>query len=213
MAATIETACPACQKTIKAPADLQGKKIRCKGCGHIFMIPSNSPKPAPAAKPGAKPAAGAPKPAANPYGKPTFSEEDDNPDPYGMTYESLAPRCPHCALELDPPDATICLNCGYNTRTRNRHESKKTFEITAGDYFLWWLPALGCLLGIAALIGFDVYYLFYLEKDVDPDSFLLWKGIKFWVVAISVAAMWPQARYAFKRLILNTHPPEQEKKK
>ena len=119
--------------------------------------------------------------------------------------------CPNCGTSLRIPDTA--LGKRSQTRTRNRHESKKTFEITAGDYFLWWLPALGCLLGIAALIGFDVYYLFYLEKDVDPDSFLLWKGIKFWVVAISVAAMWPQARYAFKRLILNTHPPEQEKKK
>jgi hypothetical protein len=212
VAATIETACPECQKAIKAPADLQGKKIRCKACGHIFLIPANSKKPAPAAKP-APPAA---KPADN-YGKPTFSEEDDDPNPYGLTSESLAARCPHCAQEMDPPEATICLNCGYNTRTRTRHESRKTYETTAGDYFLWWLPGLACILGILALIALDVWWVLYLEDltKTDPEAFLATsrKAFMFWAVFLSLFAMTPMARFAFKRLIMNPTPPEKEKKK
>ena len=52
------------------------------------------------------------------------------------------PRCPFCAVELDPPDTKICLNCGYDLTSRKRHRTVKTYALTGGDYFKWWLPAI-----------------------------------------------------------------------
>ena len=37
MPASITIVCPECDKEMKAPADVAGKKIRCKGCGAMFV--------------------------------------------------------------------------------------------------------------------------------------------------------------------------------
>src|SRR5205085_6093737 len=42
MAATIVVACPNCQKQLKGPAEIQGKKVRCKSCGHTFSVSQQS---------------------------------------------------------------------------------------------------------------------------------------------------------------------------
>jgi DNA-directed RNA polymerase subunit RPC12/RpoP len=44
MATTIAVSCPECHKQIKAPPDLQGKKIRCKACGHVFLVKASRPE-------------------------------------------------------------------------------------------------------------------------------------------------------------------------
>jgi len=71
----------------------------------------------PAGKPAAKPTAA--KPGAK-TAAPVLTEEQDAKIAYGVTETSLAPRCPHCAYELDPPDAKICLHCGYHMTKRRR---------------------------------------------------------------------------------------------
>ena len=38
MPATITITCPHCQSQLKGPAGLEGKKVRCKGCGQSFVI-------------------------------------------------------------------------------------------------------------------------------------------------------------------------------
>src|SRR5258708_5226632 len=105
MASTIEIACPECQKKFKAPGEVQGKKVRCKGCGHVFAIPA-----APVAK------------EAPAKAKPKFDDDEDDGKGYGVaaaTEEGVA-RCPHCAQALENPDVVICINCGYNLKTRQR---------------------------------------------------------------------------------------------
>ena len=55
MSATITITCPKCKSQLKGPSDLHGKKVRCKGCGHAFIIDggvSNKPVSTPAATPG-----------------------------------------------------------------------------------------------------------------------------------------------------------------
>src|SRR5262249_35328875 len=70
MADTISISCPDCKKQMKAPAHLEGKKVRCKECGATFAVKAPAParaapepKPAPA-KDKVKPAKGGGKPAA-----------------------------------------------------------------------------------------------------------------------------------------------------
>src|SRR5262245_36147539 len=121
---TLTVTCPNCQKQIKAPAELQGKKIRCKACEQVFVVQPDRPvkanpaKPAAAAK-GKPPAQAAPPAPEAPLDVvPLADDDEDNPNPYGLTEETFAPRCPHCAYELESADAKVCLNCGYNTATR-----------------------------------------------------------------------------------------------
>src|SRR5262245_53642187 len=105
MASTIDVACPECQKQIKASAELQGKKVRCKGCGHVFVIGG-----ATASKPSAEAKAGPVKVG------PKASGDEDDAKAYGLsaiTDEGI-PRCPHCAQEMSSAEAIICLHCGYN---------------------------------------------------------------------------------------------------
>ena len=46
MAATIDIACSNCGNASKAPADLVGKKIRCKQCQTVFVVQAADPKAA-----------------------------------------------------------------------------------------------------------------------------------------------------------------------
>src|SRR5262245_4025175 len=116
--ATIDIACPKCGNKSKGPDNLQGKKIRCKQCEHVFVVPD-----------AAKVTARKPTPSVSDQEKTvphdSFEEEKEiAKNPYGVVEENLAPRCPHCALQLDPPDALICIHCGYHMRKRQREESK-----------------------------------------------------------------------------------------
>lgn len=178
---TRSVTCPNCQKTIDVPAAAAGKKIRCKGCQQVFAVPGDEPpkvaRPA-AAKPAkpavAKPAAASPPPPPPPPPVPDanapipFADDDDEddspgakPKPYLVTKDEDedTPRCPFCAIELDPPDAQICTNCGYDMSIRRRHRTVKTYALTSGDYFKWWWPALLWAF-ILTCCGGDVLYNF-----------------------------------------------------
>lgn len=161
---TRAVSCPNCQKTIQVPVEATGKKIKCKACQHIFAVPGDGPPKSAVAKPVAKPAtakpatakpatpASPPPPAETPANAPIpFADDDDDEDSAGnkpKAYEMPVdpnediPRCPFCAVELDPPDTKICLNCGYDLTSRKRHRTVKTYALTGGDYFKWWLPAI-----------------------------------------------------------------------
>src|SRR5919204_175930 len=88
------------KKQTRAPAGVRGKKIRCKSCGHV------SP-----ARPAGKAAPGRPKASAP--GRPAPDDDEEDANPYAVADLSLAPRCPHCAADMEP-DAVVCLSCGYN---------------------------------------------------------------------------------------------------
>jgi hypothetical protein len=148
---------------MRVPAEAVGKRIRCKGCSHVFIVPGGetpkAAKPATAkpAKPvRAKPAQPAeePKPPA-PQTPMSFAEDDETgPKEYGVTKDDLdVPRCPRCTYELESENARICLNCGYDMMERVQHRTKKTYKRTTGDYILWWLPAVVWFL---VLVGFIV---------------------------------------------------------
>jgi hypothetical protein len=202
---------------VKAPDNILGKKVRCKFCQASFVASKPTGK-APAGKP-AKPPAGksAKPPAGKPgkSGKPHLDDDDEDPNPYGVTSQDLAYRCPECANEMESEDAIICLHCGYNTRTRERAKTRKVEDTTGGDYFLWLLPGVACALVVLAIIGFNVWYLMKIDEVVDKEgtwygAALCHGGIKTWVVIMSLGLIWLAGKFAVKRLILHFHPPEVE---
>ena len=101
MADFLTIACPECGKQMKAPAELAGKKVRCKACGEVFPVSGSPAKAAPQAAPKAAPKAA---PQAAPPPKPSrpdlddFDEEMGDGKPYDVTTTDLGPRCPECPL-------------------------------------------------------------------------------------------------------------------
>ena len=148
MATTITTVCPNCDGTLILPMAAAGKRVKCKHCGGAVPVPGVAAEVKPAAKPAApKPVVKAappppPPPSEDANAPLKFKDDDDeNENPYGVVAESDVPRCPHCANELDPPDTKICLNCGYDLLTRQRHKSKKVYETTTQDKLQYRMPA------------------------------------------------------------------------
>jgi DNA-directed RNA polymerase subunit M/transcription elongation factor TFIIS len=218
MADMISVACPECRKFLKASADLLGKKIRCKACGHIFTAKTIPPKTVAVKTKGGKPPASKAKvqPEEERVKRPFDEDEDEDGNPYGVTTLDLSPRSPNCANEMEDEEAIICLTCGYNTQTRMQAATRKVHETTFGDYALWLLPGILCVLYIIGQITFDIVYCLMINDWVDPEqwyAFIGSNGVKLWMCIISIAFMWAAGKFAFRRLILNYNPPEIEKKK
>src|SRR5687768_16006642 len=100
MTTTIAIECSECGKQLKVRAELEGKKVRCKECGHTFVVKSAAIKKAQPKK-AAPPAPAKPTAPAKPSGPAADEDEYDNPNPYGVTTLDLTPRCPHCAAEFE----------------------------------------------------------------------------------------------------------------
>lgn len=233
MAATLAITCPNCRTQLKVPAEYVGKLIKCKSCQTPFeVMDPDAPKPARAAKPAPKPAAAKPaakptKPADDVLGfaeepKPA-KEEDDNPNPYGVIKESDAPRCPFCAQELDPPDTKICMYCGYDLLERKRHESRKVYDTTGGEYFMHWLPAIALILFVIILTTvnticwlnmYDWLEGSFLERDeknavtLEKEYYVKPWCFSLWISIFSAFMIFYSIRFIVRRLIFNWRPEE-----
>jgi len=159
--ATLQINCPECAKEIKAPEEAVGKKIRCKGCEHVFVVAKPKAAPAKSGKASAEKAgkAAPSKKEAKPAkeeAKPAKKADDDEEGPtnYGLRELDESYRCPDCANEMEGPDAVVCLHCGYNTQTRVKARKRKVKEITGGDQFSWTLPGILAVLYIICSIGY-----------------------------------------------------------
>jgi len=227
MAEPLDVKCPTCGKALKVPAALVGKKVKCKGCDTAFAVAA--PKAKPPAKPGghAVPAAEPEKPKS-----PFLDDDDDELDEegrvkaMGVVKESDAPRCPHCTVELDPPDAVVCYRCGFNNVTRVKSETKKIIEADAGDWMSHLGPGIAALLICIALIVTDVVCFIYMsewlegsflemdEKDILGKKKMFVKPGAFvtLIIGFSMVAILPLGRFAFRRLVLNYKPEERVKK-
>src|SRR6266540_522871 len=163
MPATLDISCPNCGKQLKVPAELEGKKVKCKGCQEVFAVTAPKQKAAPKAAP-SKPAPKAPAPPKSepkPEEKPKSpfldDDEDDGPaKPMGVVHEEDVPRCPHCAKELDPPDAAVCKFCGFNNVTRVKFETKKVIASDATDWLTHLGPGILAAIIAIALIVADI---------------------------------------------------------
>ena len=218
--------------------------MRCKGCDHVFVIQAPGGAPRPAAQP-AKSAKSASKPAAKPAqpAKPEKpaqpADDDEDPNPYVVTRLDETPRCPQCAAEMASPEAVICLECGFNTKTREQARTRKVRHATGGDKFLWLLPGILSVVGVLLLIGYCFFHHFalpgilidkwdeYMEKHSsriealrkESDNIEFWKAalvhpaIEVWIVVPIIFGCYKLGRIAVYRLIQHPEPPEVEVKK
>ncbi|HLW67950.1 MAG TPA: hypothetical protein VKS79_21715 [Gemmataceae bacterium] len=210
--ATIDITCPNCGNTSKGPDTVRGKKIRCKNCEHVFLVPEAATV---AARKPTKPAEEKTLPP-----QPVEDEDEIAKIPFGMVEENLAPRCPHCALPLDPPDSAICLHCGYHMRKRTRAAKKVVFEHTFGDYVMWHLPTVGYFFLICILLGLDAlcvirWYPDLVENSLVGDVFgepLSRSCMSLWTVVISLFFIWKMGKFIIVKRLMHFTPPEEEKK-
>jgi len=232
MAATMAITCPRCRTPLKVPAEYVGKLIKCKNCQTPFeVMDPNAPKPARAAKPVAakSPAAKPTKPVDDVLAfaeepKPAPHDDDhDNPNPYGVIKESDAPRCPFCAVELDPPDTKICMHCGYDLLERRRHASRKVYDTTGGEYFMHWLPAIALILFVIILTTVNVICWLnmygwlegsFLERDeknqitLEKEYYVKPWCFSLWISIISAFMIFFSIRFIVRRLVFNWRPEE-----
>lgn len=178
-----------------------------------------------------------PKPEAKPEapagpGAYKFADEDEDeggatPNPLGVVDAGEdIPRCPHCAKELDPPDAVVCVHCGFNNQTRVKAESKKTWAPSGGDWFNHLTPGILALLGWILLIVIDV--IVYLSMDdwltgtfLEKDKSLETGKVTFYArindacilftFAATIMPIIKLVRFSIIRLIINNTPEEKVK--
>ena len=201
--------CPECKKKFKGKGNLEGKKIKCPLCANIFVVPAASPPKteAPAAPPASPGIGGAPA-AATPSLQFADEDEDDNPNPYGVTELDIAPRCPNCAQEMADDKAFICLYCGYNTLTREIGKTEKLQAHTQGERFKHLLPGLMSAFGAFLLIALISFYNVVVPGMVEKTRliFLDHESLRMWFTIITLSMIWPCGFFAYKRLIVNPTP-------
>jgi hypothetical protein len=217
MPAMIPINCPHCKKENNGPAELMGKKLRCKNCGETFTVQRSK---VPAAKTA----------TSKPIKQTKTAKEEDSPilalapeveeegpaRPYAVTDLDLTPRCPHCANEIEEGDL-ICLHCGYNTQTRERFTTRKTIEHTGMDYFLWLLPGVLCVILVLLCIAGMTYAWVKFDDHYAANKEEWWVGVAFGMFAkiystvIQLFIVYFAGRFAIKRLILHPTPPEKIK--
>jgi hypothetical protein len=211
--------CPECDKKFKGREDLKGKKARCPACAHVFVvedvkIDEGGRVPAPAKAAPAR--AAAPPPAPAPVAPKPPADDDDEADsnPYGLGFINIAPRCPNCANEMEDADAIICLFCGYNTQTRKLGQTKKVVQQTGVDRAAWLTPGVICAALIFVFVIVDVLYVFGLPVWT-RGGWELWtwftnEPAKLWITLIILACIWGMGKFAYKRILIEPTPPEEE---
>jgi DNA-directed RNA polymerase subunit RPC12/RpoP len=210
MAAMIVITCPECKKQLKGPADLQGKRVRCKACGQVFAVRSPPPsKSAPGPSKVSVPAAQAK--TATPVPAPPEADKEKNP--YQLSDIVVTNRCPQCAAELESPEAVICLNCGYNSLSRERMTTIRTYAHTPLDWTLWLAPGILCALAVLALIGLICFLLIPAGlQRVAGDAWWGHFSIQIYGSFVAAGVAWFVGKFAFRRLVQNPRPPEKFKR-
>jgi hypothetical protein len=256
MPITIDLPCPNCERVLKVPETVFGKKIKCKHCGEPFEVeqidldddepkakkkkpPADKPVPKPS-KPGGttvttkkeepkkeEPKKEEPKPAPTPYKFQDDDEEDSaKPSPLGVVYEGEEiPRCPHCAKELDPPDAVVCIHCGFNNVTRTKAESKQVWEPDTNDWINHLGPGIAAAVGAILLIVLNIVCLVSMrdwltdtflqkeEKDAQGEIAFYVKPGAFitFILAATIIPIIKFTKFAIKRLAIDNKPTEKVK--
>src|SRR3954452_14090568 len=119
MTGTLRITCATCQKVMQVTAVLGGRRVSCRGGNPPIAVP----KPA------------APKAVAAPAKSQHMDDEWAQAQAYGVVVDSDKPHCPYCASDVEEGQV-LCLKCGYNLRSRERHNTRILHATTGGDYTL-----------------------------------------------------------------------------
>lgn len=220
MAEVYTIACTKCGKQIKIGEAVLGKKIRCKECETVFV----AQKPTATAKTKAASAAATTPPGQQmsmkeKYEQQIADEEAQGDNPYGMgAIEEGVARCPRCANEMESETAVICLNCGFNIKTRTRQETKKVYEHTGGEVFLHRLPGIICAIISITTLVFGIIFNFKVQEWAKSWEWLQNEDKTYWLkpgifglygsLFLIVFVLIPCTRFAIKRLVYNHRPEE-----
>ena len=215
MASSITITCPECEKQLKASSEVLGKKIRCKACGATFVGRAAKEPTAPAKKAAPKQAV---KPAAKPPAPSPAEDDEDDGKAYGVTHEYLGRRCPNCTEPVEESQV-VCIECGYNSSTRERARKIKVADTTGGDVFWWLLPGILCVIAVVILLTVYLLFVFLVSEASFSDNgsepwydFLGGKAIKIYTGLMALFIIYKCTRFAIKRLIQDNKPPEHEDK-
>jgi hypothetical protein len=207
-------ACPFCDKQFRIQAKSLGAKLRCKGCEQIFTaeaVPSKNPSPR-----SPKPVPPAGKKTESPPKKNADDEEEEG-GAYGAIQEQEPPRCPNCVQELESENQVICLNCGFNNKTRTLNRVKKVQHKDFVDYLKWHAYPIVCtIIFIITAVLLILYYVRYRQWAIDnrAEDTVAWllsnqvSQIYIWVAALTI--FWKCGKPAVTRFIFHPHPPEEE---
>jgi DNA-directed RNA polymerase subunit RPC12/RpoP len=236
MASMILITCPKCKKQLKGPEGFVGKSVRCKSCGHNFVVKAPAPQtPTPAAKkpapepsmyefasdPGqakkksaaARPEAKTepPKPAAAKFAADPGDSLSGNPYQLKEAAE-LSARCPQCARDFDTPDQRICLHCGYDTHAQKRLTTVKVLGRTKFEIIMWLLPGILCVVTVVICLAFVAFLWFGLDR-YDKDGAETWWVFpsEVWGSVVCCFISYYCVRFAIRRLIVHPLPPEKVK--
>lgn len=206
MAGSLTVTCDKCKKVMQVPEVLAGKRIRCRGCEATLTV--SKPVP-PAAKVKAEVKAAA-KTGAKDESKPL--EIYEKATAYGIVKLDEQLRCAFCAADMEDGQV-VCLNCGYNMRTRDRHNTRMLHVTTGGDYFLWHLPAVLCTIVVLCCIA-GIVIVWTGTPDLGGDLGELiqqWKWGAVYTTCFLAFLIFISARFAVSRFFYHPHPPEIEK--
>jgi hypothetical protein len=132
----IEFACPECKRGYRVKGELAGKTAKCGKCGHRMRIPALEAavaapvKASPISPASQRPVAKAPQSTAPPTKSSAswLDEELESSQPKVASAPSTpSASCPACGASL-AAGAVLCVACGYDTRTRARHETKHVVD-------------------------------------------------------------------------------------
>ncbi|HMO37003.1 MAG TPA: hypothetical protein PKA06_13260, partial [Gemmatales bacterium] len=180
---------------MQVPEVLAGKRIRCRGCGATLSVKKPVPQ-----------AAAAPQPHAG-----MMDDEWEKASAYGLEKLDDQVRCAFCANDLEEGQI-VCLKCGYNMQTRERHTTRVLHETTAADYALWHLPSALCVLVVLACIAFGVIIWTGTPDLGDIGEYIQqWRWGAVYTTALLAAIIFAAGRFAIKRIFYHPHPPEVEK--
>lgn len=218
MAATPPITCPDCSKTFKSKADLRGKRIRCPFCSESFIVPiveteEDEEETVAASAPASAPAPAKEQSAADDEPIPLALDDGDQQgdDPYAVTEIDLAPRCPNCAHEMPSADAVVCLNCGYNTLTREWGKTEKLLGVSVGRHTLHLLPGFLALFTLVLCIVDRIFYCTVWPFFIADTSWMQWtdyEGLRMWGSMIGLGIIFMLGRVCYRRFIVKPIPDE-----
>jgi len=122
--------CGRCKNVFTGKEELAGQEGKCPQCGARLQIPAARPKPSPPATTGAASTSSADLVAS---GEPLHSLSEEEGDEKSPPLEKPADSaCPNCHAEM-PPNAVLCVKCGFHTQLGRRLETKREADLSPAE--------------------------------------------------------------------------------